>query len=639
VCVCTVASPTNNGSARPHLTTVLTIDDAILLFEPDAQHLATARRFAGLLDVVRISRDCHNCTTLHSGVSARPHTGDMPTRSHPRAWSLARQLFALQVVVIAIVVLAGGVAVYLQDSQRSQDSTRERALAIARTVAASRLVRSALTPPLVHPSEVLQPFAERVRKDTGTDFVVVMNTDRTRYSHPTPGLVGKPFIGDIAAALTGGVVLETYTGTLGPSERAVVPVRADDGAVLGLVAVGVKRDALARDLARQVPMLLVAAIVALLLAAAGTALISRRTRRQTRGLGPDELARMYDFYDAVLHAVREGLVLLDLKGLLLLANDEACRLLDLPSDWAGRQLAELGLPAPMTQALGGGGEVTDAIHLTANRVLVVNQASVLWEGRELGTVLTLRDHTDLQALTGELNSARGLAEALRSQAHEAANRLHSVMSLIELGHSDQALTFATAELIAAQQLTDLVVGAVEEPVLAALLLGKAAEANERGVALEVDPTSEVPAGAIPARDLVTVVGNLLDNAIDAAASAPRPRRVGFASWIEDEPSLHGIDSTLVFQVSDSGAGLDKASAALAFTRGWSTKSDAQLNGHGLGLALVGQATHRNSGTVEVGRCEDPMPDHKSLHENVLQKTVFVGAVFTVRFPLAVAVVP
>jgi len=563
----------------------------------------------------------------------------MHTRPHPRAWSLARQLFALQVVVIAIVVLAGGVAVYLQDNQHSQDSTRDRALAIARTVAASELVQFAMTPPLVHPSEVLQPYAERVRKDTGTDFVVVMNVDRTRYSHPTPSLIGKPFIGDIGAALAGGVVLETYTGTLGPSERAVVPVRAGDGAILGLVAVGVKREAVARDLARQVPMLLVAAIVALLLAAAGTALLSRRVRRQTHGLGPDELARMFDFYDAVLHAVREGLVLLDLNGLLLLANDEACRLLDLPSDWAGRQLAELGLPAPMTQALEGGGEVTDAIHLTANRILVVNQASVLWEGHELGTVLTLRDHTDLQALTGELNSARGLAEALRSQAHEAANRLHSVMSLIELGHSDQALTFATAELTAAQQLTDLVVGAVEEPVLAALLLGKAAEANERGVALEVDPASEVPAGVIPARDLVTVVGNLLDNAIDAAASAPRPRRVGFASWIEDEPSLQGIDSTLVFQVSDSGAGLDKASAALAFTRGWSTKSDAQLNGHGLGLALVGQATHRNSGTVEVGRCEDPMPDHKGLRETVVQETVFVGAVFTVRFPLAVAVAP
>jgi len=566
----------------------------------------------------------------------------MHTRLNPRAWSLARQLFALQVVVVAVVVLAAGTAAYLQDRQRSQDSTSDRVLSIARSVAASPTVRSALTPPLVHPSEVLQPYAEQVRRDTGTDFVVVMNTDRTRYSHPTPDLIGKPFIGDIRAALAGGVVLETYTGTLGPSERAVVPVKDNDGHVLGLVAVGVKQDTLARVLARQVPTLLAAALLALLLAAAGAALIARRLRRQTHGLGPDELARMYEFYDAVLHSVHEGLLLLDLSGRLLLANDEGRRLLELPVDWTGRQLDDLGLPRPMTEALEGGRQVHDAIHLTTNRVLVVNQAPARWEGRDLGTVLTFRDHTDLQALTGELDSARGLAEALRSQAHEAANQLHTVISLIELGRTEQALTFATAELAQAQQLTDLVVSAVDEPVLAALLMGKAAEASERGVALEVDPASNVPESVIPARDLVTVVGNLLDNAIDAAAGAPGPRRVGFSSWIEDPAPGDGIAATLVLQVSDSGPGLDHASATNAFTRGWSTKSDTRLIGHGLGLALVGQVTRRNNGTVEVGSAEDPILGHTVPHDAVLPDdefvgAVFVGAVFTVRFPLPVAV--
>ena len=568
----------------------------------------------------------------------------MHTRLNPRAWSLSRQLFALQVVVVAVVVLAAGTAAYLQDRQRSQDSTSDRVLSIARSVAASPTVRSALTPPLVQPSEVLQPYAERVRRDTGTDFVVVMNTDRTRYSHPTAALIGKPFIGDTRAALAGGVVLETYTGTLGPSERAVVPVKADNGHVLGLVAVGVKQDALARVLSRQVPTLLAAALVALLLAAAGAALIARRLRRQTHGLGPDELSRMYEFYDAVLHAVHEGLLLLDLNGRLLLANDEARRLLELPADWTGRQLDHLGLPRPMTEALAGGRQVHDAIHLTTNRVLVVNQAPARWEGRDLGTVLTLRDHTDLQALTGELDSARGLAEALRSQAHEAANRLHTVISLIELGRTEQALTFATAELAQAQQLTDLVVSAVDEPVLAALLMGKAAEASERGVALEVDPASNVPESVVPARDLVTVVGNLLDNAIDAAAGAPGPRRVGFSSWIEGPQPGDGIAATLVLQVSDSGPGLDHASATNAFTRGWSTKSDERLIGHGLGLALVGQVTHRNNGTVEVGSADDPMLGHTVLHDAMVLDaafvgTVFVGAVFTVRFPMPAAVAP
>ena len=323
----------------------------------------------------------------------------MSPRLHPRAWSLARQLFALQVVVVAVVVLAGGAAAYLQARERSQDTTGERVLAVARSVAASPLVRSAVTAPEANPSAVLQPYAEQVRRDTGTDFVVVMSTKGIRYSHPKPELIGHRFSGHIDAAVAGGVVLETYGGSFGLSERAVVPVRADGGPVIALVSVGVTRDNISRELAQQVPMLLVAGIVALLLAAAGSALISRRLRRLTHGMAPDELARMYEFYDAVLHAVREGLVLLDLEGRLLLANDEARRLLDLPEVWTGRRLDELGLPAPMTDALDGGREVHDAIHLTSNRVLVVSQAAARWEGRELGTVLTLRDHTDLQALT------------------------------------------------------------------------------------------------------------------------------------------------------------------------------------------------------------------------------------------------
>jgi len=544
----------------------------------------------------------------------------MRSRMNPRTWSLAWQVFTLQLIVVAVVLLAGVAAAYLQARENSQDAAQGRVLAVARAVAASPQVRVALMAP--DPSTVLQPLAEQVRRDTATDFVVVMGTDRIRYSHPTPSLIGQPFIGHIDAALAGGVVLETYTGTLGPSERAVVPVRSEGGSVVGLVSVGVTRGTISRDLAQQVPRLLGAGAVALILAACGAVLVARRLRRQTHGLGPDELGRMYEFYDAVLHAVREGLVLLDLQGRLVLANDEACRLLDLGPEWEGRRLDELGLPAPMTASLAGGTRVQDAIQLTTNRVLVVNQAPARWEGRELGTVLTLRDHTDLQALTGELNSARGLAEALRSQAHEAANRLHSVISLIELGRTDQALDFATVELAAAQRLTDLVVGAVDEPVLAALLLGKAAEANERGVELEVDPATSVPEGVLPARDMVTVVGNLLDNAIDAAASVPGLRRVRFSGWVEDSRSEGGIESVVVLQVSDTGPGLDEETAARAFTRGWSTKTDQRLVGHGLGLALVGQTAHRHHGTVEVrGTGDDP----------------YLGAVFTVRLLVAVEV--
>ncbi|HEY0485437.1 MAG TPA: sensor histidine kinase [Mycobacteriales bacterium] len=528
---------------------------------------------------------------------------------HPRTWSLARRLLAWQVLVVVVVVAGGTVAAYLQIARDNREVARQRVLGVAHAVAAAPTVRDAVRRP--HPEAVLQPYAERVRRDTGTDFVVVMSPGGTRYTHPNPAEIGRPFSGHIAAARAGRTFTETYTGTLGPSVRAVVPVRGDDGAVRGLVSVGIRTSAVARGLRQELPTLAGAALVGLVIAGAGAWMVSRRLRRLTHDLGPAELARMYEFYDAVLHAVREGLLLLDSGGRVELVNDEARRLLGLPADAVGRRVDEMGLPPGLGGALAAGRTRTDEIHLTGDRVVVVSQAAAAWAGRRVGTVVTLRDHTELEALTGELQSVRGFAESLRSQAHEAANRLHTVVSLVELGRTEQAVAFATAELALAQRLTDRVVTSVEEPVLAALLLGKTAEASERGVELVVTEDTSVPEGLADPRDLVTVVGNLLDNAIDAAAAAPAPRRVVVGARIDG--------GGLVIRVSDSGPGLDPAHLELAFRRGWSTKPGDRLIGRGLGLALVGQAVHRRGGTIEVGADG--------------------GAVFTVRIPVSTGAAP
>ena len=210
-------------------------------------------------------------------------------------------------------------------------------------------------------------------------------------------------------------------------------------------------------------------------------------------MGEREIARMYEYYSAVLHAVREGLLLLNPDGRVELANDEARRLLDLPDDVIGRQVADLGLaPGLVAAALGRTAE-SDDLYLAGDRMLVVSTAPARWEGREVGSVVSLRDHTELRSVTGELDVVRQLTESLRSQNHEAANRLHTVVSLIEMGRPDEAVDFATEELQVAQLLADRVVGAVDDPVVAALLLGKSAEAAERGIELDDHGSSRRPA--------------------------------------------------------------------------------------------------------------------------------------------------
>jgi two-component system, CitB family, sensor kinase len=524
----------------------------------------------------------------------------------PTRWSLARWAMLLQAVIVVILVVGGLIAAYTGARATTLDKAGDVSLGVATAVAAAPVTREALRS--ADPSATLQPFAEQVRRDTGTDFVVVMSTSGIRYSHREPAEIGGRFRGHIDAAVAGGTLVETYTGTLGPSVRAVVPVRAD-GVVVGLVSVGIRLASVERGVRGQVPVLLIACGIALAMAWFGSWLIGRWLRRQTHGLDPAALRRMYEYYDAVLHSVREGLLLLDTRGRLHLFNDEAARLLGLPADAAGRAVRDLGVPPALADALAAGREMTDELHLTGDRIVVVSQAVARWEGIDLGTVVTLRDHTELRALTTELASIRGLAESLHAQAHEAANHLHTVISLIELGQTDEALRFATAELEVVQHLTDHVLASVAEPVLAALLLGKSAEAGERGIELALAADIVVPAGAADPRDLVTIVGNLLDNAFDAVATAPPPRRVHVSAWISD-------DRELVLRIADSGAGLPPDQIDNVFRRGFTTKPSGAV-GRGLGLALVSQAVHRYGGRVEVSSG--------------------VGAVFTVRLPVPAAV--
>ena len=505
-----------------------------------------------------------------------------------KRWSLARQLFALQSLLLLLVLAAIAVAAVLVADRRGEDAARDRVLDIAETVAANPLVISQAR--VADPTPVLQPYAERVRTRTGVDFVVVMAPDRTRWTHPNADQIGKKFLGNIARALAGQAFTETYTGTLGASVRSVAPVRAG-GKVIALVSVGITTDALRRQLARQLPFLLGAVVLFLAVALSGALLVSRRIRRQTRGADADTLAGMFSSHEAVLHSIREGLVVIDRSGRVELVNDEARRLLGLGEQLEGTAARELPIADELRTLLGSGRRAVDELYLAGERVVVVNQQPADWGGTAYGTVATLRDRTELEALTGQLDTTRALAESLRSQAHESANRLHTMIVLVETGRVEQAVTYATSQLELSQALTDQVMGKVDEPVLAALLLGKTAQAAERRVQLELDASGELAGIGIDAGDLVTVVGNLVDNAVDASADHDGARRVTVA--------LRAQDGQLLIEVSDSGPGLPADSVRDAFSRGWTTKPSTAIGGRGLGLALVSEVVRRHDGTVSV----------------------------------------
>ncbi|MDQ6527146.1 sensor histidine kinase [Nocardioides sp. LHD-245] len=510
----------------------------------------------------------------------------MPRPRLLRDRPVARQVLVLQVGTVLLLVVVGILMASYDARRDSRSRATQRAVAVAQTVADSPTVREALR--TADPTALLQPWTEEVRRDTDTDFVVVMGLDRTRYTHTDPQQIGRPFVGDLGEAPEGEVFTQQYTGTLGPSVRSVVPVEEGDR-VVALVSVGITVSDIDRGLRRDVTVVVLCGLLVLLLGLTGAWLLGRRLHRVTHGMGEQELARMYEYYSAVLHSVREGLLLLDGDGRVQLVNDEARRLLALPDDVVGRPVEELDLAPGLVAAARAPTAEADDLYLAGERMLVVSSAPARWEGRDVGSVVTLRDHTELRSVTGELEVVRRLTESLRSQNHESANRLHTVVSLIEMGRAQDAVDFATSELQVAQLLTDRVVGAVDDPVVAALLLGKSAEAAERGIDLAITGTVPEHIG-IPPRDLVTVVGNLVDNAFDAVAEAD-PRQV--------EVAFDGDAATLRVRVGDSGAGLDEEAAARVLDRGWTTKA-ASGSGRGLGLALVVQTARRHGGAVDVG---------------------------------------
>ncbi|MFE0515887.1 SpoIIE family protein phosphatase [Streptomyces sp. NPDC058964] len=318
--------------------------------------------------------------------------------------SVAGQVFVLQAVIVLLLVVSAVVAQVLQVRHDSNLEARNRSLAVAQTFANAPGTAAALRSP--DPTAILQPKAEAARKATGVDFIVVMNTDGIRYTHPKRDRIGKKFVGTIAPAVAGRTVIEEVNGTIGRLVQVVVPVKAADGTVVGLVSSGITTEHVGGAAHQQLPLLLAAAAVAMALATAGTALVSRRLLRQTHGLGPYEMTRMYEHHDAVLHAVREGVLIVGGDGRLVLANDEAQRLLGLPGDAEQRHVRELGLDAGTAELLASGREASDEVHLVKDRLLAINQRPTDLRGGPPGSVTTLRDSTELRALSGRAEVAR-----------------------------------------------------------------------------------------------------------------------------------------------------------------------------------------------------------------------------------------
>ncbi|WP_229869794.1 sensor histidine kinase [Streptomyces flaveolus] len=496
------------------------------------------------------------------------------------------QVLLMQLAIAAgVAVLATGLFLAPLGDQLDDQAMR-RALAIAQTTAQQpQIVRDLRgTPPT--PGGPVQRETERIREATKAEYVVVMDRQGVRWSHTDPARIGSVVSTDPGQALAGREVMEIDDGTLGRSARGKVPLRDSDGEIVGAVSVGIAYDSVRARLIHAIPGLLAYAGGALAVGALAAWLIARRVQRQTRDLAFSDIAGLLAEREAMLHGIREGVVALDRGGRVRLLNDEAQRLLGIGSEAVGRSPDEALGAGRTADVLAGRVTGTDLLTVRGQRVLVANRMPT----DDGGAVATLRDRTELEQLGRELDSTRGLIDALRAQDHEHANRMHTLLGLLELEMYDDAVDFV-GEVVGDHRATaEQITERIGDPLLAALLVGKATVAAERQVALWVSDRTRLPDRLVDPRGLVTVVGNLVDNALDAVAGAPHAR-------VEVELCAEGRAVTLT--VRDTGPGVPQEHRELVFTEGWSTKEPPAHRRRGIGLSLVRRLAERQGGGATV----------------------------------------
>ncbi|MEU7583112.1 sensor histidine kinase [Streptomyces sp. NPDC041068] len=508
---------------------------------------------------------------------------------------LPRRVFS-QVLLMQLAI-AAGVAVLATGlflaplSDQLDDQAMRRALAIAQTTAAQPRVAEDLAASQPTAEGPVQAAAERIRRASGAEYVVIMNKEGVRWSHTDRDQIGKVVSTDPSDALAGREVMEIDNGTLGRSARGKVPLRDAEGDIVGAVSVGIEYDSVRARLVHSIPGLLAYAGGALAVGALAAYLISRRVQRQTRDLAFSDISALLAEREAMLHGIREGVVALDRGGRIRLLNDEAQRLLGLGTEVIGQPLDDALGPGRTTDVLAGRVTGTDLLTVRGQRVLVANRMPT----DDGGAVATLRDRTELEQLGRELDSTRGLIDALRAQDHEHANRMHTLLGLLELEMYEEAAEFvgevAGAHRVTAEQITEK----IHDPLLAALLVGKATVATERGVTLSVPRDTALPDRLVDPGGLVTIVGNLVDNALDAAAGT---------HYARVEVAVRTEGRAVVLRVRDTGPGVPAEQRETIFTEGWTTKEPPAHGKRGIGLALVRRLAERQGGSAAVDEAPD-----------------------------------
>ena len=492
--------------------------------------------------------------------------------------TLHGRMLLLMFLLLGALVSITWLMVSMLVSSILEEYIGRNALNVSKTVSLTTVVHEGLKN---KNSTQIQLYAESVRKATGARFVVVGDHEGRRYSHPVPERIGKLMVGgDNPRALERGeAYVSKAVGTLGPSMRGKVPIFANSGKVIGVVSVGYLQETVESVTEGYLQRVLLWVFGLFLLGGIGTWLIARNVKQSIFGLEPVEIARLFRERNAILDSIREGVVAINDKGQVTMLDHEAAKILKIPPESGIGTSIESILPQTrMLEVLKSGEEQFDQEMIIGDIEVIVNRVPIWQNDRVAGVVSSFRRKDEIDRMAQELTQIQEYSEVLRTQTHEYSNKLHTLAGLIQLGSHQEALDLIGRETSGYQELLGTLAETVPEPLLSAIILGKYNRAQELRINFQLDPESrmiDIPK-KINREKIVTILGNLLENALEAAQENTSRKRMV-------QLTMTDFGNDLIFEVEDSGSGIEDESVDLSLQHGFTTKSGT---GRGIGLSLV-----------------------------------------------------
>lgn len=504
-----------------------------------------------------------------------------------------RLMFAFALVVLIQAGITGAFTHgYIQLIM--EERIGEQALQLSKVVSNLPQIRQGLDQGDV--SQV-QPLAELIRAETDARFIVVGDREGIRYSHPIPDRIGQKRVGDDnQRALE---YAESYVskavGSLGPSIRGKSPVINEQGEVIGVTSVGYMLDTVDTTILGYQKSVLLLVLASLSISIMISIIVARYFKRVLFGLEPEEIASLYEERNTTLETIREGVISIDAKGRITTFNRTALNSLGLAEqDLSGKSIHDIFPDSDLWKILDTGDQELDHEIVINGQQLIVNRLPIKVGDQITGVVSSFRPKGDIEQLSRKLTHIEQYAETLRSQAHDYANKLHTIAGLIQIDAREQALELIGQESRGVQDLVHLLVKTIPDPVLAGCILGKYNRAHELGLELTLDPASQLQSipEHISSEQLVSMMGNIIDNAFEATRRKLKQDKDGDNNIIL---SVSDYGNDLIFEIEDHGFGIPEQDRVRIFDKGMTSKSE---EGHGYGLYLVNSILSELQGQIE-----------------------------------------